>query len=234
MTTGGANLWVTVIVTLVLSGLSLTLFRPLMNRVLSAVHKSFPGHGSVLATVLVSMLIFSLITEHIGIHAVFGAFLLGIAVNSSKHFTQDLKDAIHTMTSHVFAPVFFVAVGLKVNFLSSFDAPLILSVLVVAFFTKILAGLLGGALAGLDRRESLATGLGIAARGGMGIILATLSLDAHLINDVLFEALVVMALLTSMASVFIKPLLAQAETTDDDTGLAIEPTLDALPVDAQA
>jgi Kef-type K+ transport system membrane component KefB len=67
-----------------------------------------------------------------------------------------------------------------------------------------LAAWIGGYFAHLTLRESTAVGLGIAARGGMGIILATIALEAKFITPRIFTALVLMAIITSMSAGFIK------------------------------
>jgi len=210
---GSHPLWVTIAATLALSILSVTVLRTIMNKLLDGVAHILPGHGGVFGVTLMMMFTFSLLTEIIGIHAVFGAFLLGIAVNGSPRFAKEMRESVHMFTSHWLAPVFFAAVGLKVNFFLSFDLFVVAAVLVVAYITKLLAGIIGGKLSGLTSKESFAIGLGIAARGGMGIILATISLDSGLINEVTFEALVIMAIVTSMTAGFIKPLLGSVSLT---------------------
>ncbi|MGZ4035100.1 MAG: cation:proton antiporter domain-containing protein, partial [Bacteroidia bacterium] len=73
-------------------------------------------------------------------------------------------------------------------------------VLFLACVCKVFGASLGAYMGGLTRRESLAVGFGLNARGAMEIILGTLALNAGLIDSKMFVALVVMALLTSMIS----------------------------------
>jgi len=200
---GHTSVIVTIILTLALAISSVTWLRTFMNWVLGLVARAFGTHGAIIGTTLVSMLLAALFTEYIGVHAVFGAFLMGVAVNGSAHLTQEIKHGLHDFTTHILAPLFFAAVGLKVNFLQSFDLKLVLILLVIAYVSKLLAGWIGGKLSGIPANQAWAVGLGIVARGGMGIILAVLSFNAGLISQSLFAALVVMALVTSMTSGFI-------------------------------
>jgi Kef-type K+ transport system membrane component KefB len=68
------------------------------------------------------------ITQSIGIHSIFGAFIVGIAVGNSEHFTNEHREIIHQFTAGFFAPLFFVMIGLKVNFIQNFDIVLVIFV----------------------------------------------------------------------------------------------------------
>lgn len=205
------NLGTTIAITLLLAVLSVTILRKIMNWLLEKVSIIFPGPGGIIGLLIVLMFGAGLYTEYLGIHAVFGALLIGIAVNGSSRITHQIKESINIFTTHILAPLFFAAVGLKVNFFSSFDIRIVLIVLIAAYATKMLAGWLGGKLAGLDKNERLAVGIGITARGGMGVILAIIAFDTHIIGPKMFEALVVMALVTSVTSGLIKKYIKPNE-----------------------
>jgi Kef-type K+ transport system membrane component KefB len=93
-----------------------------------------------------------------------------------------------------------VAIGLKVNFLLHFDWAITLVIIAIAFAGKLLGSGLGAYLGGFTKRESLAVGFGMNARGAMEIILGLVALEAGLINETIFIALVIMALVTSITS----------------------------------
>jgi Kef-type K+ transport system membrane component KefB len=139
-------------------------------------------------------------TEYIGIHAVFGSFLVGVALGDSVHMTEKIKEIVHHFVTNIFAPLFFVSIGLKVNFATNFDLVLVGTILIMAFAGKTIGCSLGAFLTGFTRRQSLAIGFGMNARGAMEIILATLALQNGLINEQMFVALVVMAIVTSVAA----------------------------------
>jgi mannitol/fructose-specific phosphotransferase system IIA component (Ntr-type) len=102
--------------------------------------------------------------------------------------------------SFIFAPLFFASIGLLVNFFAHFDLVLSLAVLVIATAGKTLGCFLGGRWSGFPPREAWALGFGMNARGAMEIILGLLALQAGVIHQQMFVALVVMALVTSMTS----------------------------------
>ena len=101
---------------------------------------------------------------------------------------------------NVFAPVFFASLGLRIDFVHAFDLRLCVLVFVIASLAKVVGCTVGARVGGLEWRQSAAVGFGLNARGAMEIILALLALEAGLIKDQIFVALVVMALGTSLVS----------------------------------
>jgi Kef-type K+ transport system membrane component KefB len=96
--------------------------------------------------------------------------------------------------------LFFVSIGLRINFITNFSIELVAVVTLLAMISKIGGAWMGARLSGLNNSESMAIGFGMNARGAMEIILGLLALEAGIINDKLFVALVVMAILTSVIS----------------------------------
>lgn len=139
-------------------------------------------------------------TEYIGLHAILGAFIMGIAFGESVHMPEREREVINQFVTNVFAPLFFVSIGLRVNFIEHFDLSLVLLVFFLAVACKVFGGALGAYMGGMSKRESLAIGFGLNARGAMEIILGTLALNARLIDQSMFIALVIMALVTSLIS----------------------------------
>jgi Kef-type K+ transport system membrane component KefB len=147
-------------------------------------------------------------TEKIGIHAIFGAFIMGIAIGDSAHLNEKTRDIIHQFITNIFAPLFFVFIGFKVDFIANFDLVLVLIVTGIAVVTKLLGAGLGALWGKLTIKQALAVGFGMNARGAMEIVLGLLALQAGLITLPLFVALVVMAVLTSiLAGPMLKYLL---------------------------
>ncbi len=86
------------------------------------------------------------------------------------------------------------------DFLAGFDLWLVVLVTAVAFLGKICGVFIGGRMAGMNGRQSLAVGCGLNARGILGIVMATAAHDARLIDLRLFVACVLMCVLTTMAA----------------------------------
>ena len=190
----------TLLLTVGFAAFMLTIGRGLLNRILPWINKKLAWPGGLLSLALSLCFLAAAFTEYIGIHAVFGAFIIGIALGDSEHMSERAKEIVHQFINNIFAPLFFVAIGLKVNFLINFDLWLTIVILVIAFAGKIIGSGLGTRLGGFTWRESLAAGFGMNARGAMEIILGIVALENGLINEKVFVSLVIMALVTSMTS----------------------------------
>lgn len=204
---GGFAVWQTIVLTLAFAGMMLTAGRTLVNRALPWIqaHTSFPG--GVLGFAVTGAILCAAFTEWLGVHAIFGAFIFGIALGDSRHLRQSTRETIDRFVSFVFAPLFFASVGLRVNFATNFDLGLVLLVLAIATLGKLAGCVFSARTGGFNTRESWAIGFGLNARGAMEIILGLLALEAGLIGERMFVALVVMALVTSMGS---GPLMQRA------------------------
>jgi Kef-type K+ transport system membrane component KefB len=197
---GGLGIGVTIGLTLLLVVFTLTLGRWLVHRTLPWIQSRLSWPGGVLSFTLVLTLVGAAATEVIGIHAIFGAFLVGIAVGDSSHMRAQTRTVLHQFVTYIFAPIFFVSIGLEADFLQYFNLPLVLGVLAVAFLGKLAGCMLGAHWGGLPRRDSWAISFGMNARGAMEIILGLLALQYGVIQEEMFVALVVLALLSSIVS----------------------------------
>jgi Kef-type K+ transport system membrane component KefB len=174
--------------------------RRIIDRILPWIQTKLSWPGGVLAMSLGLCLICAAFTESINIHAILGAFIAGIAIGDSVQLREQARDIIHQFVTNFFAPLFFVSIGLKVNFIENFDLKIVLIVLVLAFVGKVIGATGGAKLGGLSMRNSFAVAFGLNARGAMEIILGTLALNAGLITPPIFVALVIMAFITSLTS----------------------------------
>ncbi len=159
-------------------------------------HTSWPG--GVLGFALALGLFGAAFTEWIGIHAIFGAFIVGVALGDSAHLRQQTRTTIDQFISFIFAPLFFASIGLRVDFIAHFDWVLVITVLVIACVGETVGCAVGARWSGFPKRQSWAIGFALNARGAMEIVLALLALQYGVIGERLFVALVVMALVTSL------------------------------------
>ncbi|AYB31132.1 cation:proton antiporter [Chryseolinea soli] len=190
----------TIVLTIGFAAFMLTIGRGLLNRLLPWINKKMAWPGGVLSVSLALCFLAGAFTEYIGIHAIFGSFIMGVALGDSEHFSERAKEIVHQFINNIFAPLFFVSIGLRVNFFLNFDFGLTLIILVIAFAGKIVGSGLGTRLGGFSWKESLAAGFGMNARGAMEIILGLIALENGLINERVFVSLVIIALITSMTS----------------------------------
>lgn len=196
----GPELWQTVTLTLLFTGFMLTLGRAAVERILPWLHAHCSVPGSVLGFAATGAALCAAFTEWLGVHAIFGAFIFGIALGDSRHLRQSTRETIDQFVSFIFAPLFFASIGLRIDFAANFDLALVLLVLVIATLGKVGGCLVAARWTGFPRRDAWAVAFGLNARGAMEIILGLLALQAGLIGEKMFVALVVMALVTSMTS----------------------------------
>ncbi|MDA8141558.1 MAG: cation:proton antiporter [Desulfobacteraceae bacterium] len=189
-----------IVLTLALAGIILTLGRWLIHKALPFVQAYTRWPGGELSFALILAFLGAALAEWIGIHAIFGAFLVGVAIGDSAHLRERTRVIIDQFVSFIFAPVFFASIGLKVNFFTHFNLWLVLLVLVIACSSKLAGSILGARWGAVPVRDAWAVGFAMNSRGAMEIILGLLALQAGIITHSLFVALVIMALITSLIS----------------------------------
>lgn len=178
----------------------LTIGKKIIDKILPWIQKKLSWPGGVLSISLGLCFLAAAFTESIGIHAILGAFIMGIAFGDSVHLHEKAREIIHQFVTNIFAPLFFVSIGLRVNFATNFEIGIVMFVLVLAYVGKVAGATLGAYYGGMTKNHALAVGFGMNARGAMEIILGTLALQAGLIGEPVFVALIIMALVTSLTS----------------------------------
>lgn len=157
----------------------------------------FGKGGSYVQLMILVVLLAAASAEWIGTHAIFGAFLMGVAVARTHEPRKQAYAALRSITLDFFVPIYLVSIGLRTNFAANFDPLLVGVVLLVATFGKLAGAAAGALLGGRSRREATAIGFALNARGAMGIVLTSVALDYKLIDERVFVALVFMAVATS-------------------------------------
>lgn len=161
-------------------------------------HLSFPG--SVLNFILILGFLAAAFTEYLGVHAILGAFIMGVAIGDSKHLKEETRQIIHQFITNIFAPLFFISIGMRANFIADFNLGIVSVILTLALVGKVTGCSIGARLGGLSKNDSLAVGAGMSSSGAMGIIIGLIALQFGLINKEVFVGLVIMSLFTSMIS----------------------------------
>ncbi|HLW69931.1 MAG TPA: cation:proton antiporter [Candidatus Binataceae bacterium] len=159
--------------------------------------RALAEHAGMSTMVGIAM-VCAIVTQAIGIHAVFGAFIAGVMLGRSARMRKSDRTELEGATIGVFAPVFFAYSGLKVDLLAIHGLGLLAIFLGVAVAGKVI-GCTGGALiTGRGWRESLAVAVGMNARGGMGIIVALLGLSLGVLTQEVYAIIIVIAMVTSL------------------------------------
>ncbi len=125
---------------------------------------------------------------------------MGVALSQQSEEHSQAHEVIYQFAISFFAPLYFVAIGLRVNFAAGFDLWLVVAVLAVACIGKVAGAGARAWLGGMAPRRALAVGFGMNARGAIELILAIVALEHGLIDQRIFVALVFMAIATSPMS----------------------------------
>ncbi len=177
--------------------------RPL-GQWLSRRHSSITLSYQLLGAILVVVFASSAVTDWIGIHPLFGAFLAGLCFPRVKHWQEALRTRLDVIVSLVLLPLFFALTGMRTRL----DLLSGTTIWVWTGFILMLAiaGKVGGAViasrwTGQSWRDSLALGALLNTRGLVELIVLNIAYNAHVFSPTLFTMLVVMALLTTMMTV---------------------------------
>jgi Kef-type K+ transport system membrane component KefB len=176
--------------------------RPMAKRMLRSTDSTPLTRGGV-AVVLVALLLSALITEWIGIHAIFGAFLLGAVIPHDSAVAREFIHKLEDLVTVLLLPAFFALTGMRVQIglVNGLEQWLIcLLIIVVATVGKFGGTMVSARLTGLDWRGASALGLLMNTRGLMELIVLNIGLDLHIISPTLFTMMVLMALVTTIAT----------------------------------
>jgi Kef-type K+ transport system membrane component KefB len=200
--------------------LLMTVGRWFCSRVISIIYKISTDSGRVICFIMAIGLLSASCTTAIGIHGPLGAFMAGVVIGSSN-IKEETRHSIEDFVKSFFAPVYFAAVGLSVDFVANFSWQTVLVVITIACLGKIGGCFFAARCAKLPVPISLGIGLAMNTRGSVEIILATIGVQAGIIDDHIFVALTLMAVTTSCIAGW--TLRAMAETLRGDSALEIKP-----------
>lgn len=158
-----------------------------------------PSHTLML--IIISLVfISSFYTDIIGVHPIFGAFMVGVIIPRDNGYviriTEKLEDLVHI----VMIPIYFTLAGLGVNLAhlnTGLDWAYVVGIVGLAMFGKITGGLVAAKLNGLLWRESLAVGVLMSCKGIVEIVVLNVGLNAHIISERVYSMFIVMTLITT-------------------------------------
>jgi Kef-type K+ transport system membrane component KefB len=168
-----------------------------------------PGQGTV-ALVLVGLLLSALATERIGVHAVFGAFLFGAIVPRESGLPRVLTGRLEDLVTILLLPAFFAFTGMRTEIglvSGAAEWAMCLLIIVVATVGKFGGTLVAARLTGMNWRAAAGLGILMNTRGLMELIVLNIGLDLGVISPALFTMMVIMALVTTIATTPLLELL---------------------------
>jgi len=183
-----------------------------VRRLLAWFDRSFRQVGRLTDDALAFMVLLALgsalITELLGIHLLFGAFLMGAIMPKSSDFIRHATHRLESVTVLVLLPLFFAFSGLRTSIGVVKGSGMwlyALAVIAVAIAGKLGGSTIAARLAGMHWREAASLGILMNTRGLMELVILNIGLDIGVISHALFSIMVIMALVTTLATT---PLLA--------------------------
>ena len=175
-----------------------------VRRILPAFEREFRKRDrlsdNLVAVIVVLVLVSALATEWLGIHLLFGAFLMGAIMPKTQEFTHYLLHKFESVTVVLLLPLFFAFTGLRTRIgVGGGRAIWLYSaiVIVVAITGKLGGSMFAARLAGMPWREAASLGILMNTRGLMEVVILNIGLDIGVISPAMFSIMVLMALVTT-------------------------------------
>jgi Kef-type K+ transport system membrane component KefB len=189
--------------------------RPLMTRLLLRGDASIALTRGRIAAVLLMLLGSALVTELIGIHALFGSFLAGVIVPQSEVLRRQLRERLETLSSVFLLPLFFAFTGLRtqIGLLNDLMSWMVcIGIIVAAIAGKLVGSMLAARWTGATWRDAFTLGALMNTRGLMELVALNVGYDLGILSPQIFTMLVVMALVTTVMT---GPLLDSVRRTNE-------------------
>ncbi len=175
-----------------------------VRRLLGVLESTYRRRGKVtqdlLGGILLLVLLSAWITDRLGIHALFGAFLVGAILPKDPAFVRAVTERLEDLVVVLLLPLFFAFTGLRtrIGLVSGGEMWLYAGLIVaVAVAGKLGGSLLAARISGISSRESSAIGILLNTRGLMELVVLNIGLDIGVISPALFAMMVMMALATT-------------------------------------
>lgn len=215
------------LVTILLSGMyvliMLLLIRPLLNAVAKkyTVRETISKH--IVALVLFTLFLSAWVTEVIGIHALFGAFMAGVIIPDNARFKNIMAEKIEDVSIVLLLPLFFVYTGLRtqIGLLNEPDLWLIAS-LVIAFAVvgKFAGTAFAARITGQSWKESLLLGSLMNTRGLIELVALNIGYDIGVLSPEIFTILVLVAIVTTLMTGPLMSFINYIFRSEDDETIA--------------
>lgn len=160
--------------------------------------KGYPEPATSFSFMCLIGLLFGAITEYIGIHALFGFFIAGIVVGEAKSLNENSRNIINQMVHAFFIPVFFVNIGLKLDFIADFNIYLVLLITIIGISGRYLGAWVGVSITKVPKVNRDLISIAHTPGGMMEILVAYIAFESGLITSPIFIAIVCGAIFSSI------------------------------------
>ncbi|OVA06737.1 Cation/H+ exchanger [Macleaya cordata] len=179
---------------------AILIFRPIFSWMARRSHEGEPVDETYICATLAAVLAAGFVTDTIGIHALFGAFVLGVLVPKEGPFADALVEKVEDLVSGLFLPLYFASSGLKTNVATIQGVQswgLLVLVIFTACFGKIVGTIVVSRACKVPWRESFTLGFLMNSKGLVELIVLNIGKDRKVLNDQTFAIMVLMALFTT-------------------------------------
>lgn len=202
---------ITIVLTLIFVAAMLFLVRPQLGRIIKEPDSQLHWRR-LIPIILAFIMACALLTETIGIHALFGAFVAGVVIPPATEFRIFLKDKLEAFSSYALLPLFFAFTGLRtqIGLLNGWQDWLMCALIIMVA----IAGKLGGSMfmsrwTGMSWPQSFSIGVLMNTRGLVELVVLNIGYDLGILSGRIFTMMVLMALVTTFMT---GPLLSLVRT----------------------
>jgi len=191
---------ITIILSILYVMFMLFVVKRLLNKIAQTHFTRETVNKPILAILFGILLLSSYMTEVIGIHALFGAFMAGVIIPANQSFRRVLAEKIEDFSLVFLLPLFFVFTGLRtqIGLLNNPDLWIVcLIIIAVAIAGKFLGSAIAARFVGQSWRDSLVLGALMNTRGLMELVVLNIGYDLGVLTPEVFTMLVLMALITT-------------------------------------
>jgi Kef-type K+ transport system membrane component KefB/mannitol/fructose-specific phosphotransferase system IIA component (Ntr-type) len=201
-----------------------------IGKMLSVIQKmSSEASGPALSVVLASGLLFGALTQLIGINALFGFFIAGLVAGESLDLPEKTRHTIEQVVYAVFIPLFFANIGLKIDLFKNFDLFLITLLTVLGISVRFLGTYAGARIAKIPKAQVWPISALHTPGGEMHIVIANLALGLRLINETMFVAIIVSAIISTLTLGPMLSLIIKRVVPQRTVQIPLDAALDILP-----
>jgi K+:H+ antiporter len=186
----------------------LMIVKPALQRLTALYERQGSLTHNSLALILLVLLASGWVTESLGVHALFGAFLAGVVMPRHHGLSAELWQKLEALTVTLLLPLYFAFTGLRSSFLLIVGANMLFYcalIIALAIIGKLGGSLVAARINGMSWRESAAVGVLMNTRGLVELIILNIGLDLGILSPALFSIMVLMALVTTFMT---SPLLS--------------------------
>ncbi len=188
-----------VVATVVFAGAGATWGRDLVTRILQWFdQQELPSPATPLSFVVCLGLACGIVAQAIGVHPIFGFLIAGLMAGDPSALSEHTRSVITQMVESIFVPLFFAGICLHVDFATQFHPGLVFAITALSILGKFFGAWLGTWIVRLPAFDRIPVAIAHIPGGSMGVLLAVVAKESHLIGPAMFVAIVFASIFSSL------------------------------------